>query len=141
MNSPLFRLALSRFKLVITTRGRLPYTSKQKLTIDEKGQCSFSFQPDQVGSNEVIEKFTINKAKVKKIPQIIQKNDFPNIQSRDSGILDGDQVQMIITSGTKKHSVTLTNFKDEKFNKIIRAQNKILPKQYRVSYNALVLER
>lgn len=127
-------------RIEIITRGRLPYSSRKKIIIDGKGKCKFIFQEDQVGSREVEKKFEISEKSVGKISDAFSKYGFYSLSSHDSGFLDGDEVQMSALFGKKNHSVILTNYRLRKFNKIIKAINKRLPKKFRIRFHALILK-
>lgn len=131
--------APSDFEVEIISEGRMPDTPRYKLTIKSNGGCSFSYQADQKSPKASTKEFHLDRNVVDDIHSLIKNSEFFQLTSHDSGVLDGDQVQLKVTMYEKIHTVLLVNYPLDKFDNIIREINSMIPKEFQISYNSLVL--
>lgn len=121
----------------IISRGRLPHSPREEIYIRDNGKAKYSYVKYQADGKSIVKKFKVKKKALEKIEDAVKKHKFFTLSSFDSGYLDGDEVQMSVSKGSKQHTVVLTNYRLPAFNKIILRINKVLPKRYRVYFNAL----
>lgn len=128
---------MKKFSINIVSRGRNPADSRQEIWIDESGQGLHQFSPDQAGSQVIEEKFKLRKKDIRQIRKAAKKNRFFKMASVDTGLLDGEQLQVFITSGKKKHGVTMTNGSTPRFLSLLKKVNKTLPAWCEIFSNEL----
>jgi hypothetical protein len=121
----------------IISRGRQPYSPWEEVYINGNGNAKYTYIQYQAEGTKKVEKFKLSDEEMEKIDHAVEKHKFFTLSSFKLPYLDGDEVQMIVSKNGKTHKVVLTNFRLPAFNKIVLKINQVLPKKYRVCFNAL----
>lgn len=132
----------ARLNIEILTRGRLPDDSRDLLILDcASHRCTHRHWTDQIGSSPEVSRFSLDLRAEDRIRKAVARSGFFALDSHVSSALDGDLVQVTVTSALRKNTVLSMNSVHRKLDRLVSQINECLPEAHRVSYGALTAGR
>ncbi len=128
------------FEIYLQSAGRVPMSAEYALLIGPNGHCKYFETPQGQDTGFVlISELDLDAKAMEKIYETVKKEKFFELKKeyRDPEVMDGDFAEMEITADGKTHTVKTINIKVDAFDNIVREIDALLPKEMRISYNAL----
>ncbi len=128
------------FEVLLQSFPRKAWRPAFAVKIQSNGHCKYFATPQGQGTDFVlINEFDLDAKAMEKIYETVKKEKFFELKKeyKDPNVKDGDLAVMQIIANGKRHVVKTVNIKVDAFDNIVREINTYLPKEARISYNAL----